>query len=499
MRSENNNSLHEPEHSSQHEITQTGFMGHLLVVDDEPTFLSLTTSGLRVAHYQVTPAVSLKDADAAFQPGKFALILLDLFLKEENSLNFLRKIMETAPGQPVVMISGQGTIPLAVEAIKAGALDFLEKPIGLERVLLTVHNTLEKISLQQETLRLRHDLEAVLQEVRQRYQMVGASPAMKQIFALIDRFAPLKTMVLITGESGVGKELAARAVHLNSKRAAGPFKTINCSSIPDELLESELFGHVKGAFTGADRDKLGLFQAAGGGTLFLDEIGDLSLRAQAKVLRAIEYNEVTRVGDINSEKIDVRLIAATNHDLARLVQEGKYREDLYYRINGMNLHLPPLRERPEDIPLLAKHFLDKFCQENQLPPKTTTPDTEAVLKLQQWKGNVRELQRFMWRLAVMSDRDTINSSQVWQVLNSDGHHDLAAAAITAKAPSLHEARESFERDYILTSLRDHDNNITKSAIALGIERSQLYRKIEKLGIKIDTKHNGNGKERVSAL
>lgn len=493
-----NGNRHPQERSPDKEIFPTGPSEHLLIVDDEPTFLSLTTSGLRAGGYKVTPAVSLKEAEAAFQPGKFALVLLDLFLSNGNSLGFLHKIMENGPGQPVVMISGQGTIPLAVEALKAGALDFLEKPISLERVLLTVRNTLEKISLQEETQRLRHDLEGMLEEARQQYQMVGVSPAMKQIFALIDRFAPLQMMVLITGESGVGKELVARAVHLNSKRAAGPFKTVNCSSIPDELLESELFGHVKGAFTGADRDKLGLFQAAGGGTLFLDEIGDLSLRAQAKVLRAIEYNEVTRVGDINSEKINVRLIAATNHDLARLVREGKYREDLYYRINGMNLHLPPLRERPEDIPLLAKHFLDKFCQENQLPPKTLTPDTEAVLKLQQWRGNVRELQRFMWRVAVLSDRDMINSSQVWQVLNFDGHQDLATAMISAKTPSLHEARESFERDYILTSLRDHDNNITQSAIALGIERSQLYRKIEKLGIKINAKHNGNAKEIAAA-
>jgi len=469
-------------------------LDHLLVVDDDPTFLMLTINGLRAAGYHATPAVNIKEAEAAFQPGKFTLILLDLFLREDNSLNFLRKIMESAPGQPVVMISGEGTIPLAVEAIKAGALDFLEKPIGLERVLLTVRNTLEKISLRQETQRLRQDLEAVLQEVRRRYEMVGVSTAMKQIFALIDRFAPSKTMMLITGETGTGKELAAHAIHLNSKRAAGPFKIVNCSSIPEPLVEAEFFGYVKGAFTGADRDKLGHFQAAKGGTLFLDEIGDLSLAAQAKVLRAIDSNEVTRVGDVNSETIDVRLIAATHKDLRKLVQEEKYREDLYYRITGLNLHLPPLRERPEDIPQLAQHLLDKYCQENQLPPKTLTPDTEAVLKLQPWKGNVRELRHFMGLLALLSDRDVINSAQVWQALNFDGQHNFPAATSSATRPSLHDARESFERDYILAALREHDHNVTQAAVTLGIERSQLYRKIEKLGIKLNTRHHDDGEE-----
>jgi DNA-binding NtrC family response regulator len=464
---------------------------HLLVVDDEPTFLSLMTKGLRAEGYKVTPAVCLKEAESLFQPGEFALVLLDLFLKDGDGLSFLRKIMEKSPGQPIVMISGQGTIPLAVEAIKAGARDFLEKPLGLERVLLTVRNTLESVILRQETARLRHDLDVMIEEARQRYQMVGASAVMKQIFALIDRFAPLNTLVLITGESGVGKELAARAIHLNSRCAAGPFKTVNCSSIPDELLESELFGYVKGAFTGAHADKPGLFQAANGGTLFLDEIGDLSLRAQAKVLRAIEYGEVTRVGEVNSEKVDVRLIAATNKDLAKLVEEGKYREDLYYRISGMNLHVPPLRERPEDIPLLAKYFLSKFCQENQLPPKTLSLDADAVLKVQTWKGNVRELLHFIGRLAVLSDRNPITSAQIWQVMRFD--HDAAISnwSTTAKTPSLHEARDSFEREYILAALRDHEYNVRHSAVALGIERSQLYRKIEKLGIKISAKNNGD--------
>jgi two-component system nitrogen regulation response regulator NtrX len=446
----------------------------ILVVDDDKTLRDLLADVLQFDGYDVLSAGEGGSALKTLESNRdIELMLLDLVLPDMDGTEVLQRTLATKPGITVVMISGHGSIERAVEATKLGAYDFLEKPLEARRVLITVRNALEASAL-------RKQVQVSAGESLQRYGMIGESRALRRIFALIDVLAPTSMPVLITGKSGTGKELVARALHKNSKRAAAPFVRVNCAAIPDTLIESELFGHEKGAFTDARSVKSGLFQLAHTGTLFLDEIADLSLQAQAKVLLALERGEILRVGGEKYEQVDVRIISASNRNIEEMVTNGTFREDLFYRINVVPLHLPRLCDRPEDILPLARHFLSAACRSNDLEAKELLPDAQAVLTSQKWKGNVRELKNFMEKLAILSEQTRITGRIVDTVLHFP---DLETTPTSRE--TLRQAREAFERSFILTTLRQLNWNITQTAEALGIERSHLYRKMEKLGIEVE--------------
>ena len=446
----------------------------ILIVDDDETLCDTLEDVLSSEGYRVqwvgngTDALKLIDQDA------IDIVLLDLLLPGMDGLEVLKKILRKKTPPTVIMMSGHGTIRTAVEATKLGAYDFLEKPLEKERVLLTVRNAVEKSVLLKEK-------DILLSETKERYRMVGTSPAMKTIYQLIDRVAPKNVTVLITGESGTGKELVARAIHINSPRAALPFIEVNCAAVPETLIESELFGHVKGAFTGATTDKQGKFQLADGGTLFLDEIGDLSPMAQAKVLRAIETGEIEKVGSEKLENVDIRMISATNKHLEQMTEKGSFREDLFHRINVIEIPIPPLRERPGDILPLIDHFLDKYCHENNVGKKELTPDAEAFFLSHAWPGNVRELRNFAEKLVVLVDDQTISGQHVARLLDfPDFEIELS------KAKTFKEAKMSFEKSFILHALSENKWNIVRTAETLNMPRSLLYSKMEKYGIKVDS-------------
>ena len=442
----------------------------ILIVDDDETLCDTLEDVLSSEGYRVqwvgngTDALKLIDQDA------IDIVLLDLLLPGMDGLEVLKKILQMKTPPTVIMMSGHGTIRTAVEATKLGAYDFLEKPLEKNRVLLTVRNAVEKSVLLKEK-------NILLSETKERYRMVGTSPAMKSIYQLIDKVAPKNVTVLITGESGTGKELIAHAIHINSKRAANPFIQVNCAAIPETLIESELFGHVKGAFTGAHIEKQGKFQLADGGTLFLDEIGDLSPSAQAKVLRAVETGEVFKVGTESQENADVRLISATNKHLEEMIQGASFREDLYHRINVIEIRVPPLRERPSDILPLMEHFLEQYCRQNNVEKKRLAPDAEALLLSHSWPGNVRELRNLAEKLVVLVDDQTVTGQHVARLLDFP---DLEIEL--SKAKTFKEAKMSFEKSFILHALSENKWNILQTAEALNMPRSLLYSKMEKYGL-----------------
>ncbi len=444
----------------------------ILVVDDDPTFLELLTDVLQFENYTVHCASGGKaalDFLASTQPD---LVLLDLSLPDIDGLEVLKRSLELYPGLAVVMISGQGTIKRAVEATRLGALDFLEKPIESQRVLLTVKNIL--------TISLTRKAQVTSQQqALQKYGLIAASPEMQRITSLIDIVAATRIAVHISGESGTGKELVARALHFTSNRKNAPFVQVNCAAIPETLIESELFGYEKGAFTDARMRKKGYFQQADGGTLFLDEIGDLSLAAQAKILRALESNEVQRIGAEKPEKIDIRLITASNKNLQALVDEGAFRDDLYYRINGLPVRLLPLRERQADIFPLAQYFMQAACRDNNIPERYLGEDCKAFLHSQPWRGNARELKNFIEKIAVITESRRIDRRML-QLAST--FPDLPESTRSTRE-TLRQARAAFERDYILATLNECNGNITKTAALLGIERTHLYKKMKDLGIK----------------
>jgi two-component system nitrogen regulation response regulator NtrX len=373
----------------------------------------------------------------------------------------------------VVMISGHGSVETAVRATKLGAFDFIEKPLSLDRVLLVVANGVKQKTLQDENLRLRA-------EVNERWDMVGESDAIVALREQIRRAAPTNGRVLIFGENGTGKELVARRIHALSQRASEPFVEVNCAAIPDELIESELFGHVEGAFTGAVSNKRGKFDVADGGTIFLDEIGDMSMRTQSKVLRALQEQTFQPVGSTEDHVVDVRVIAATNKDLQEEIEEGRFREDLYYRINVIPFHVPPLRERRDDVPLLAEFFLREAAAEYGASPKHLTEEAIARLTAYRWPGNVRQLKNVCERLMIMVSGDTILEADLDPALEVPGAADERDPR---RDLALREARELFERRFILTKLREHGGNVKRTAEALNIERSHLYRKMKSYGIE----------------
>ncbi len=449
----------------------------ILIVDDEPNILKVIEDILTDEGYRVRTANTGEEALAEVQRASPDLVILDIWLPGMDGLQALDILKGMVPEIPVIMISGHGNIETAVRAIKMGAYDFIEKPPTIERTLLAVRHGLEQQRLLQENRALRQTLE-------RQYEIVGESPAIQRILQQVDSVAPSHGRVLIRGESGTGKELIARAIHRASLRKEKSFVEVNCAAIPDELIESELFGHEKGSFTGALTSRRGKFELADGGTLFLDEVGDMSLKTQAKVLRVLEEQAFERVGGGETIRVDVRVIAASNKDLEEETRAGRFREDLYYRLNVVPVEVPPLRERREDISLLARHFLKSFCAEYGKKEKSLSPDAMELFLQHPWPGNVRELRNVIERLVIMVPGEVIHSFQVDPALQARPLREEEApfAPEISRAASLREARNRFEREYILMHLRENQGNVTRTAERLKIERSNLHRKLKAFGI-----------------
>ncbi|MFQ5898814.1 MAG: sigma-54-dependent transcriptional regulator [Candidatus Methylomirabilia bacterium] len=443
----------------------------ILIVDDERAIQTSLKGVLEDEGYRVAAAGSGSEALARIADEAPDLVLLDIWMPGVDGLEVLAQLKRVYPDQPVVMISGHGTIETAVKATKLGAYDFIEKPLSLEKTLLTAARALEHSRLERENRELK-------QKVQRQQQIIGDSPAVRELRRQIAIAAPTNGRVLIQGENGSGKELVARAVHTLSARHGAPFVEVNCAAIPEELIESQLFGHEKGAFTGALSRRRGEFELADGGTLFLDEVGDMSLKTQAKVLRALETQTVERIGGTDSIKVDVRVIAASNQNLPELIAQGRFRDDLFYRLNVIPIEVPPLRQRTSDIPSLVDHFVRQFCAENGKPLKTISVEALAYFLAYDWPGNVRELRNMVERLVIMAPHDVIGPEDLPHPLKPRE----AALAAVAKDKTLKEARESFERAYILAEIRASNWNVTRTAERLGIERSHLYRKLRAYGI-----------------
>jgi two-component system, NtrC family, nitrogen regulation response regulator NtrX len=444
----------------------------VLIVDDEAGVRSALGGVLRDEGYAVEAVDSGEACLDRVTRTPFDVIILDIWLPGMDGLATLSRLRDRRVDAPVVMISGHGNIESAVRAIKMGAFDFVEKPLSLDKTVLVVGNAVRQRRLEVENRALRASVD-------RRLTMVGESYVMGQLREQVAMAAPTNGRVLIFGENGTGKELVARSIHQLSRRRGGPFIEVNCAAIPEELIESELFGHVKGAFTGAVADRRGKFEASDGGTLFLDEIADMSLKTQAKVLRALQEQVVEPLGGTGSMKVDVRILAATNKDLPGEIRGGRFREDLYFRLNVIPIFVPPLREREADIPLLAAHFMEELAREYGRRPKRLDPGAAAGLRGYQWPGNVRELRNVVERLMIMVPGETITMADLAFL---DPSAVAVAEAPGSPAMSLHDARERFERDYILRTLAAQQGNMSRTAEALGVERSNLYRKMRAFGI-----------------
>ncbi|MBM3792018.1 MAG: sigma-54-dependent Fis family transcriptional regulator [Acidobacteria bacterium] len=444
----------------------------ILIVDDEEGVQTSLQGILEDVGLEAQGVGTGEEGLALMTRKDFAVVLLDIWLPGMDGLQVLEKIREMAPATMVVMISGHGSIETAVRATKLGAFDFIEKPLSLEKTLVVVKNALHQQHLREENRRLRA-------QVEQKYVMIGDSVPMQALRQQIDFAAPTNGRILICGENGTGKELVAHLLHLGSERQDRPFVEMNCAAIPEELIESELFGHVRGSFTGASEDKEGKFSQADGGTLFLDEVGDMSPKTQAKVLRVLEEQSFTPVGGKAALKVDVRVIASTNKNLEREIEIGNFREDLYYRLNVIPFQLPPLRERREDILVLARYFLEDFAQKYGRTPPVFTRKAMDILETYHWPGNVRELRNVMERFIIMNPQQRID---VFDIPEAILRRTVFVAPEEGGADSLQQARERFERDFILQKLLEHRGNISRSAQSLRIERSHLYRKMKQLGI-----------------
>ena len=443
---------------------------NILIIDDEPKIRDILKDILEHEGYNV---IAVKDGEEGLRvigTESIDLVLLDLVIPGIDGMEILKHILRRDSFMPVLIISAYGNIPIAVEAIQLGATDFVEKPINMKDLLSRVDKNFKTASQSRD--RLNH-----IKEVYNSYGMIGISPVMQEVYHMIDQIASTNVRVLITGETGTGKEMVARAIHGLSSRANKPFVKINCSAIPSELIESELFGHTKGAFTGAHRDKQGKFRSADGGTLFLDEIGDMSSMTQSKVLRAIEEGEIQPVGLTDMMHIDVRILAATNTNMEEEVAAGRFREDLYYRLNVVVIHLPPLEDRKEDIPDLARYFIGHFCDEHNRQQKNITKRAMEILVKNHWSGNIRELKNFFEKLVIFVNEDLIDLYHVRKLL------DLQSVERNLEMDlPLREAREHFERDYITAKLIANEWNIPQTAESLGLARTALYRKMNQLGI-----------------
>lgn len=443
----------------------------ILIVDDDAYIRKSLEDILNYEGYECAEARDGKEAIDKIKENNFDLILLDLKLPRINGIDVLKQALELRPDLQIVIISGHGSIPTAVEATKIGAYNFIEKPLEAGRVLLNIRNALEKQSLRIERDRL-------LQESRSWYQMIGSDPKILEVFSTIDKTAEVDSSVLLTGENGTGKGLVANAIHINSKRAAYPFVHINCAAIPENLIESEFFGHTKGAFTGAVQEREGRLQQAHRGTLFLDEVGEMSLMMQTKLLHVIETKTIDPVGSAKSVSVDVRIIFATNRDLKQEVEHGNFREDLYYRINIIPLCLPSLRERKIDIQPLAEYFLESICREQGLPMKVFSQNVWPILTNYAWPGNVRELRNIVERAAVLGVGKLIDPQLIQEVL-----HQTTDSTPPQAASSLREARAVFEKDFIVQALAENGGKIQETADALGIQRSHLWKKMKQYRIE----------------
>ena len=443
-------------------------MARILVVDDEEGIRKVLRQLLEYEGHEVRTAAGGAEALDAYAEFRPDITFLDVKMARMDGLEVLGRIRALDPAALVVMISGHGTIETAVEATRRGAYDFLEKPLDTDRILVTLRNALQQRGLAEENARLRGEIES-------RYEIVGASFAIRAVLDRIEKVAPTDARVLITGEHGTGKELVARAIHRLSARAEGPFVEVNCAAIPAELIESELFGHLKGSFTGATADRAGKFEQAHGGTLFLDEIGDMSLAAQAKVLRALQEGMITRVGGERPIRVNVRVIAATNKNLEREIEAGRFREDLFFRLNVVPIHLPPLRERREDIPELAAHFLARLHARHGLRPPVLTPAALDRLQAYHWPGNVRELANICERLAILYPGQEIGARELAAV--------LPAPAPAADDGALRDRLDAYERRLILAALAEAGGNVAEAARRLRTDRPNLYRRMRRLGIE----------------
>ncbi|MGV3516746.1 sigma-54-dependent transcriptional regulator [Luteitalea sp.] len=492
--------------------------GRILVIDDEAGIRESLRMILEYEGYVCVLAATGEEGLSLARTEAPDLVFSDIKMPGLDGLEVLTRLKAHDESLPVVMISGHGTVATAVEATKLGAMDFIEKPLSTERVLLTVRNALNASRLEQENRRLRGAEDA-------RYNIVGQSPALMQVLDAVGRAAPTNATVLVLGESGVGKELVARAIHRNSLRSRERFVQVNCAAIPEELIESELFGHEKGSFTGATDKQIGKFELADRGTIFLDEVGDMSQKTQAKVLRVLQEGEVERIGSQRTLKVDVRVIAATNKDLEAAIGEGTFREDLYFRLSVIPVHVPPLRERPEDIPALVKHFADLFAADGGRT-RRFTPDALGVLQQHRWRGNIRELKNTIERVLIMARGDVVDVADVRQFLRVDGTGAAAAppppaapvlaplpAAVTVaegaaglpayqvpptlsevppsagpsrppapKPTTLREFKEQVEREFLVEKLREHGWNISRTAEVIDTPRSNLYKKLEQYEI-----------------
>lgn len=449
----------------------------ILITDDEQSIRNALKEILEFEDYATLEAENGEEALQKVQEERVDLVMLDIKMKGMDGIEVLEKLKQTKPEIPVIMISGHGTIKIAVEATKFGAFDFLEKPPDLNRLLTSVRNALKSGELIQENREIRKELHGST-------EIIGESPAILKVKKMIKKVAASNSRVLITGENGTGKELVARAIHEKSKRASKKFVDVNCAAIPPDLLESELFGHEKGAFTGASSQRIGKFEQADGGTLFLDEIGDMSADSQAKVLRALQENQITRVGGTERIDVDVRVLSATNQDLQEQIENGNFREDLFHRLNVIPIHLPPLRERKNDITILAKWFLEQLSErEIVFAGKSFSDDALEMLEKQSWSGNIRELQNVVERLALLSTEDKITAQDVEHLVIQKKKQKNMLDDLLDQTDNFHEYKEEAERMFLLKKLEKYDWNVSATAEAIDIQRSHIYNKMKKYDIE----------------
>jgi two-component system, NtrC family, nitrogen regulation response regulator NtrX len=453
---------------------------HLLLIDDDPNTLASLSRAFRLAGYEATVCDSAIRALELLRTERFDVIFSDVVMPGKDGISLLEDLKAAGMTTPVVMISGQASIEAAVRATRLGAVDFLEKPLSTEKLLVTTENV----------LRLRH-LEDENRDLRRRlgkHEVIWAGPVMERLLAQVERVAASETRIAIQGETGTGKELIARTIHQKSARRAGPFVTLNCAAVPGELIESELFGHEKGSFTGATGRHIGKFEQAGGGTLFLDEIGDMPLAMQAKLLRVLEEGEIERVGGDKPIPVDARVVVATHRNLEELVRQGTFRADLFHRVYVFPVVLPPLRERADDVPVLAEYFAEQVAAQNNWKEKHFSPEALEILKRYGWPGNVRELRNVVERVLLLSNSEKITAEEVNQALPSARNGEPASAAENG---TLAHRIESFEREVLLAELRRHRHHMTNVAKALGLERSHLYKKCQQLGIDLQSERKAD--------
>jgi len=451
-------------------MSENGF--HILLVEDDASVRNSIATVLRDEGYAIQTASDGREAMDALKPGT-DLVLADLMMPNVDGRELLRWVMQNHPGTAVILMTGYGTIPQAVEAIKAGATAYLTKPLNPEELLLHVKKALEDKRLRQELSRLRGQL----REGWHYRNIIGQSPSMQQVFAIIDRAAAVKATVLISGESGTGKEMVARALHEAGPRKGGPFLALNCGAIPENLIESTLFGHGRGAFTGADQKTRGYFQAANGGTLLLDEIGELPLGMQSKLLRVLEDGQITPVGTTAPQKVDVRIVAATNRELETEAREGKFRQDLYFRLNVVKIHLPALRERREDLPLLTRFFLDEVCRQNGFEPREIDPSLLEAFSHYDWPGNVRELKNTLESLVILSGKHTLSAEDLPEKFFQE-------STVGNDSDSSSELNlTNLSKQTIMKALEACRGNRTEAAKQLGISRRTLHRRLNEFGLR----------------